>query len=369
MRSPSRRLSVAVAVVAASSLSFTACSKKDAPATTGSGATGTAPAGKDIDYSTLRGTLNGSGSSFQKGFNEAAIGGLKKKAKDLSINYPGGGSSKGKNELADQVVDFAGTDSVVKDEDKSKFKGGDILYFPTVAAPITVAFNVKGIDKLSLTPEVIGKIFQREIKKWNDPAIAADNAGVALPDADISAVRRSDGSGTTNNFTKFLKAAAGDSWKLGSGDTVEWPADTTAGNGNGGVAQAIESTDGAIGYVDLSDAKAAGLKTASVKNKKGKFVAADLDGATAALGGAEVKDNLTFDPINADGDASYPITSPTWIVIYVKQPDKTKGEALKGMLNYFLTEGQTFANGVDYAPLPAALQTKAVAQLDKIVIG
>ncbi len=360
---------MAVAVVAATSLSFTACSKKETPVDTGSGAAGTVPAGKDVDYSKLSGTLNGSGSSFQKGFNEAAIAGLKKKAKDLSINYPGGGSSKGKNELADQVVDFAGTDSLVKDEDKAKYKGGEFLYFPTVAAPITIPYNLKGVDKLSLTGEVIAKIFQREVTKWNDPAITAINAGVALPDTDITVVRRSDGSGTTNNFTKFLKSSAGDVWKLDSGDTVEWSADTQASNGSGGVGQALRSIDGSIGYLDLSDVKASGLKGAAIKNKNGKFVEPTLEGAAAALAGAEVKDNLTFDPINDAGDGVYPITSPTWIIVYTKQPDKAKGEAVKGMLNYFLTEGQAVAAGVDYAALPSELQKKAVAQLDKIQVG
>ncbi len=368
MRSPNRRLAVAVAVAAATSLSFTACAKKDDSSSTGGGAAGSVPAGKTVDYAKLEATLNGSGSSFQKGFNDTAVAEMKKVAPKLVVNYAGGGSSKGKKDLQDGIVDFAGTDSLVKDEDKAKFKG-EFLYFPTVSAPITVSFNVKGVDKLNLSASTVAKIFQGDIKKWNDAAIKADNPDATLPDADIKAVHRADGSGTTSNFTKYLKAAAGSDWKLDAGDTVNWPADSQAGNGNGGVAQAVKSTDGAIGYVDLSDAKASGLKFAAIKNKAGKFVEPTVDGAKAAVDGASVKDDLTYSPLDAAGEKAYPITSPTWIIVYAKQTDKAKGEAVKGLLNYLLTEGQALAPTVDYAALPEGLQKKAVAQLDKIQVG
>ena len=146
----------------------------------------------------------------------------------------------------------------------------------------------RGVDKLQLSPDTIAKIFQRQIKKWNDAAIAADNPGVTLPDTDIVVAHRSDSSGTTDNFTKFLDrpSGAGGSgvWTLKSGSTVEWPTDTQAGNGNAGVAQIIQGTTGAIGYVDLADAKSLDLKFASVKNKAGKFVEPTLDGRLSRRG-------------------------------------------------------------------------------------
>ena len=169
----------------------------------------------------------------------------------------------------------------------AKFKGGEFLYFPTVAAPITVSYNLDGVDELQLTPDTIAKIFQRQITTWNDPAIAADNPGAKLPATPIVVAHRSDGSGTTENFTKFLVAAAPTDVDARSpGSTVEWPADTQAGNGNAGVAPIVKGTAGAIGYVDLSDAKATGLQFAKVKNKAGKFVEPTLEGAAAALDGA-----------------------------------------------------------------------------------
>jgi ABC-type phosphate transport system substrate-binding protein len=168
-------------------------------------------------------TLNGSGSTFQKAFNQAVIESFQKANSGITVNYAGGGSGKGKTDLQTKTVDFAGTDSLVKPADLSKYQGGKILYFPTVAAPITVSYNVSGLDSLKLSPETLGKIFSGQVTKWNDPAIATDNPGASLPDTSITVVHRADASGTTNNFTKYLTEAAGSSWTLGTGDTVNWP--------------------------------------------------------------------------------------------------------------------------------------------------
>ena len=158
-------------------------------------------------------------------------------------------------------------------------------------APITMSYNLPGVDDLQLSPATIAGIFQLEITNWNDPAIAADNPDATLPDTSIVVARRADGSGTTDNFTKFLDAAvgteAGGTWTLGTGSELEWPADTQAGDGNSGVAQIITSTEGAIGYVDLSDAVANGLSFASVKNKAGNFIEPTLEATTAAAENAD----------------------------------------------------------------------------------
>jgi phosphate transport system substrate-binding protein len=244
-----------------------------------------------------------------------------------------------------------------------------VLYFPILLGPITVSYNVDGVDDLKLSPETIAKIFQRDIKTWDDPAIAADNPGAKLPSTAIVVAHRSDGSGTTDNFTKYLDAAATGVWKLKSGSTVEWPADTQAGSGNAGVAQIIKDNKGAIGYVDLSDATASGLKFASVKNKAGKYVEPSADSASAAGDGITVKPDLTFAAINAEGEKSYPITYQTWVIVYQKQADAAKGALLKAYLNYLLTDGQKTLPDLDFAPLPKSIQDKAIAQLAQIQIG
>lgn len=343
-----------------------ACGGSDTPNattddTTGAGATATAkePA--------LSATLNGSGATFPKGFYEVAIAGYQKVQPGVTVNYAGGGSGTGRKNLQDGVVDYAGSDGLVKADDVSKYKG-EFLYIPTVSAPITVAYNLPDVKDLTLDAEVIAKIFQRQVTKWDDAAIAALNPGVKLPSTDITVTHRSDGSGTTENFTKYLVAAAPNTWTLKSGSTVEWPAGTQAGNGNQGVAQIVKSTAGAIGYVDLSDAKASGLQFAKVKNKAGKAVVPSVESTTAALDGAEVNADLSYNPLNAAGDGAYPIAAPTWILVYKNQTDKVTGEALKSFLRYMVTDGQKLAKDVDYAPLPKSLQDKTIAQIDKIVV-
>ncbi len=313
-------------------------------------------------------SLNASGSTFQKQYQEAAIETFTKANKGVKINYGGGGSGKGRQDLADQVVDFAGADSPYKEPDLAKNKGGDVLYFPVLLGAITISYNVEGLDKLQLSPATIAKIFQRDIKKWNDKDIAADNPGAKLPDADIVVAHRADGSGTTDNFTKYLDKTAKDVWKLKSGSTVEWPADTQAGNGNPGVAQIVMSTKGAVGYVDLSDAKASKLAYASVKNQGGKYVEPSSEAASAAGDGIEVKDNLLFSALDPKGDAAYPITYQSWVIVYAKQTDHAKGTALKSYIKYLVTDGQPLLKELDFAALPKGLADKAVAQLDKIQV-
>ena len=357
---------VAVAVFTALALFTAACSSnKDDKTSTGS--TGTSSAGSDYDYASLSGTLNGSGATFPKAFYEDAISAFGDVASGVTVNYGGGGSGKGKTDLATNVVQWAGTDSLIKDADLPTFTGGTVLYFPTVAAPITVSYNLSGVKDLQLSPDTLAGIFQAKITTWDDAAIKTDNPNATLPSTPITVVHRSDGSGTTSNFTNYLKAAA-PSWTLDAGDTVNWPTSTQAGNGNAGVAQIVKSTKGAIGYVDLSDAKASGLKYAQVKNQAGKFVEPTTDSASAAGDGIDVKDNLLFSALDPKGDAAYPITYQSWVIVYAKQTNPTKGAALKSYIKYLVTDGQAQLKPLDFAALPKSLADKAVAQLDKIQV-
>ncbi len=345
-----------------SASSTTAASGADATTTTG------AATGLDIDYASLTGTLNGSGSSFQDSLQQTIIGELAEVAPGLTVNYAKSGSSAGKADLAGNTVQFAGTDSLIKDEEQAKM-AGDVLYIPIAAAPITISYNLPEVEELNLSADLIAKIFQTEVTTWNDPAIAAENPDAELPDATIAVVHRSDGSGTTNNFTKYLKKAAPEAWKLGSGDSVEWSPATMGAEKSSGVSSLIASTPGAVGYVDLADSVSTKLQRALVKNSAGNYIEPLLPNTSAALDGAEIAEDLTYDPLNAGGEETYPITAPTWVLVYVKQPSQEVVDNLKGYLTYFLTEGQKIAPTVGYAALPAALQEKALAQLDKITVG
>jgi phosphate transport system substrate-binding protein len=324
-----------------------------------------ATAGVATKGSKLSGTLNGSGSTFQQAFDQQAIAEFTKSNSGVTINYGGGGSGKGRTDFTDEVVDFAGTDGLFKATDPAP-KGGAYDYIPTVVAPITVAYNLSSVSKLQLSGPTIAGIFERKITKWDAPEIQKDNPKAKLPSTSITVAHRSDSSGTTQNFTSFLVKAAPGVWTLGTGSTVSWPSDTQAGNGNPGVATIVKNTDGAIGYVDFSDARAAGLKFASIKNSAGKFVAPSLKAASAAAKTATINPDLTYDPIYAAGAAAYPITSPTWVLAYKTQSDKTKGAALKAFLTFLLTKGQKIAPSVDFAALPPGLAKKALTAVNQI---
>jgi len=310
-------------------------------------------------------TLNGDGSTFQLGFNQVTIGAFKQQQKAVTINYQGNGSGTGRTDFVNGVVDFAGTDAAYKSTDPQPPK--PFLYFPTVVAPITVSYNLSGV-KLNLSPETTAKIFSGAITTWNDAAIKTDNPKAKLPSTTITVVHRSDSSGTTANFTSWLTKAAPSDWTLGTGSTVSWGASTQGATGNSGVAKLVKDTDGAVGYVDFSDANASDLTYASIKNSAGKFIKPSIASAAAAAQGASINADLTYDPINSDGAAAYPITSPTWIIVYTDQTDAAKGNAIKGWLNFIYGDGQKLAPAVDYAGLPKGLLNKAKAQVKSITV-
>jgi phosphate transport system substrate-binding protein len=345
-------------------LTLAACSSStstppaaNSPTGTATGATGAA-AGS--------GTLNGSGSTFQLTFQQAAIQAFKSVNSNMTVNYNGVGSGTGRSNLAAGTVAFAGSDSPIPDSEKASFNGKTVLYFPVILGPITMSYNLSGVNDLKLTPTVIAEIFSGKLKTWNDPAITGINPGVTLPSTPITVAVRSDSSGTTANFTLFLKTAAPNAWTLGSSSTIKWPGTARAASGNGGVAQVVKSTPGAIGYVDYTDAKASGLSYASVQNKDGKYVAPSVDSASAAAAGTAVAPDLTFHAVWSSGAEAYPITYQSWDLVYAKQPSANDVAMLKSYLGYLLGDGQKLLPELNYAPLPSSIDTKAVAQLDQI---
>jgi phosphate transport system substrate-binding protein len=321
----------------------------------------------DDDIKALTSTISGGGASFPDAFYQAVNSDFNDIAGSEIVTYAKSGSSDGRKQLADQTLIFAGSDSLPKDDET--FAGGDIFFFPTVAAPITVSYNLPDVKDLQLSPATLAGIMQTDITTWNDPKIAADNPDATLPATPIVVVHRSDGSGTTNNFTKFLKAAAPDVWKLDSGDTVNWPAGTQGAEKNSGVAQLIGQTAGAVGYVDLADAAKANLQVAAIQDEAGEFVKPTAEGVQAALENVEVADDLTYNPLNAPGEGSYPITAPTWLLTYQKYSDAEVVKSLQTYLKYVLTTGQEQASSTGYVAIPESLQSQALEQVDKITSG
>jgi phosphate transport system substrate-binding protein len=355
---------VGVAVVA-TALSLAACSSSSSSSSAAAGST--ASSSSSSSSAALSGTLNGSGSTFQTIFQQTAIASFKSVQSGMTVNYGSGGSGKGRTDLASGVVNYAGSDSPIPAAETANFKGKTVLYFPVLIGPITLSYNLSGLSKpLQLSAPVIASIFDGKITKWNDPAIAADNPGITLPSSSITIAVRSDSSGTTQNFTLFLKDATPSTWTLGSSSIIKWPATAHAGSGNSGVAQVIKSTPGAIGYVDYATAKASGLTFASIKNKDGDYVAPSDASASAAAGQATVAPDLTFHAVWAPGATSYPITYQSWDLVYETQPNANDAAMLKAYLGYLLGAGQQLLPNLGYAPLPANIDQMATAQLSKI---
>jgi phosphate transport system substrate-binding protein len=322
--------------------------------------------GSSSTSSNLSGTLNGSGSSFQTNFQQAAISAFKSVDSGITVNYGSGGSGKGRTDLAGGIVNFAGSDSPIPAAEKANFKGKTVLYFPVIIGPITMSYNLSGVTNLKLTPAVIAGIFQGKITSWSNSAIKSINPGASLPSTPITLAVRSDSSGTTQNFSLFLEKAAGSAWTLGSSSIIKWPSTAHAANGNSGVAQAIKSTPGAIGYVDYSTAKASGLAFASVQNKAGSYITPSPTSASASAATATVAPDLTFHAVWGSDPAAYPITYQSWDLVYAKQPNANDAAMLKAYLGYLLGAGQQLLPSLFYAPLPASIDASAKAQLSQI---
>ena len=293
---------------------------------------------------------------------------------NVKINYQAIGSGGGIRQLQEGTVDFGGTDAPMTDEEMSKAKGGAILHVPSVLGAVVVTYNVPDVTQpLNLTGEVIADIFLGKITKWNDSRVASLNPGVKLPARDVLVVHRSEGSGTTYIFSDYLTAVSR-AWAAGpgKGKELKWPVGL-GGRGNDGVSGQVKQTPGTIGYVELAYANQNRLPVARIKNATGQFVAPTTESITAAAAGAIEKlppdTDYRISIVNAPGAASYPISSFTWLIVYQKQADATKGKKLVDFMKWAMTEGQSAAGPLDYAPLPVSLGARLMERLDTIQVG
>jgi len=361
-----RVTTVGVAAVA-TALGLAACSSSGSSSANG-GSSATSSASSSASTSTASGTIKAAGSTFQTNFQQTAISAFKSVDPNVTIDYDPVGSGTGRADLYSNTVLFAGSDSPVPAKEASKVPAGKtILYFPVQIGPIAMAYNLPGIKGLKLDATVLAGIFQGTIKTWDDPAIKALNSGLSLPSTTITLAVRSDSSGTTQNFSQYLVDAAGSAWKLGTSSTITWPSTARAGDGGSAVAQIVKTTTGAIGYVDFSTATAAGLTAAVVKNSAGDYVAPSAASATAAATQVTPKADLTFATADEPGAGSYPVTYQSWDLVYSVQPNAADVALLKAYLGYLLSStGQALLTPLNLAPLPASIDSAAVAQLSKI---
>ncbi|WP_048438673.1 phosphate ABC transporter substrate-binding protein PstS [Caenimonas sp. SL110] len=282
------------------------------------------------------------------------------KATGIRINYQSVGSGAGIRQIDAKTVAFGASDMPLKDEDLAK-KGQ--MQFPTVIGGVVPVVNIKGIapGQMKLTGQVLADIYLAKITKWNDPAIAALNPGVPLPDAAISPVRRADGSGTTFIFTNYLSKVSPD-WKakVGEGTAVNWPTGA-GGKGNEGVAAFVGRLPNSIGYVEYAYVKQNKMTYTLLKNRDGNFVPPSDSAFKAAAAGADW--NKTFYQITTDqpGKDAWPLTNPTYVIMYKVQDKPAEAAAALKFFDWAMKNGDKTADDLDYVPMPVTVK----AQIEK----
>lgn len=295
----------------------------------------------------------------------------------VTLNYQGIGSGGGKKAIIDNTVDFAGTDSLLKEDEYAA--GKDLQMLPMLAGAVVPIYNIEGITTtITLDRPTLVGIYNASITKWNDPAIVALNPDLAdkLPAAAITAVHRSDGSGTTEIFTKAL-SAFDEVWKnsVGAGSSVEWPVDKAGngvgGKGNQGVAAAVQNTPNSIGYVELSYAVSNKIAFAKMVNKAGKTVEANADSLASAMNdfSGSFSEQLTTNIVDGEGDNSWPIAGYTYIILHTESmPDCVKAEKLLGFLKWALTDPGAAKRAAElgYSVLPNSVRDMVLVKLSEV---
>ncbi|TBO28796.1 phosphate ABC transporter substrate-binding protein PstS [Aquabacterium lacunae] len=277
------------------------------------------------------------------------------KSVGIQINYQSVGSGAGIKQIKAKTVDFGATDMPLKDEELAK---DGLTQFPTVIGGVVPVVNVKGIapGQLKMTGELLANIYLGAIKKWNDPAIAALNPGVALPDAPIAVVRRADGSGTTFIFTNYLTKVSAD-WKskVGEGTAVNWPTGA-GGKGNEGVSAFVMRLPNSIGYVEYAYAKQNKMSHVTLKNAAGTFVQPDDATFKAAAASAEWSKSFYQILTNQPGKDAWPLTGATFILMHKKQDKPEQGAASLKFFEWAYANGDAAATELEYVPLPATVK-------------
>jgi phosphate transport system substrate-binding protein len=309
--------------------------------------------------------LQGAGASFPAPLYTKWFKEYSNVHQNVFVDYQSVGSGTGVKSVIDHTVDFGASDAAMKPDDMAKVPGG-VQLFPMTAGSIVLAYNLKGIDNIRLSRKAYSGIFLGTVKRWNDPAIAAENPGVTLPDLPIDVVVRADSSGTSFVFSKHLSAISNDFDKnVGTNTMPNWPVGTKS-KGNEGVTTSIMMTPGGIGYIEYGYAKSQKVPVAVLENKSGKYVAATIASGQAALASAILQDDMIVWASDPDAADAYPIVTYTWLICYKKYPDKNKMQAMQDLVKFGLTDGQKDAEALGYIPLPSNVVARASTAVQNI---
>ena len=317
--------------------------------------------------------LQGAGATFPAPLYARLVAEYQKLNPDVKIDYQAIGSGGGVKAITDATVDFAGSDAPLNAKELEKLGKDDVVQVPTCAGGVVPAYFVPGLTQdLRFTGDVLAAIYTGKINKWNDARIAELNAGAALPDLAITPVWRTDGSGTTYVWTNYLCTQSSEfKDSIGAGKEVKWPIGQ-GGKGNQGVAAVLQTTKGALGYVEQNYADENHIAYGAVRNKAGQFVKATPESVSAAgeSAAAQLKGTVLASNLwNQDGEKSYPIASLTYVIVYKDLKNlksKEQAKALSDFLWWATHDGQKFAAKLDYAPLAPAVQKKIESALSEL---
>ncbi len=362
-------------LVLTAALGVSACASESSTGSpTGTGGAGSSTGGTTSGIACATGSLTAAGSSAQKNAVDEWVKDFQGACSGATINYQPTGSGAGVQAFTGGTVDFAGSDSALADDEASaaeaRCKSGKALNLPMVIGPVAVAYKLDGVDDLVLDAATIAKIFSGRITTWNDAAITALNPGKQLPASRIQAFHRSDESGTTDNFQKYLEAAAPEDWTFGDGKKFAAPGGQSAAKSDG-VTQAVSSTEGAVTYVEKSYADNAELGIAQIKTGTGQPVALSEDSASKALESAEVVGSGNDVELEIDyateAAGAYPIVLVTYEIVCEKGNAPDKLPLLKSFLTYTSgQQGQDKLTGLGYAPLPSSIRDKVASAVSSL---
>jgi len=366
------RAAAAGSLALAGALVLGACGSDDN--TGGAASTGGAQAAADDVQCAGSGELLASGSSAQKNAVDQWVSDFQGACPDITVNYKATGSGAGIQEFLQGKTGFAGSDSALKPEEvqasKKVCKDGEAINIPMLGGPIAIGYNVDGVDDLVLDADVVGQIFGGSITTWNDPAIADLNPDADLPDTKIQPVHRSDESGTTDNFTQYLAAAAQDTWPHEPGK--KWPVQGgQAADGSAGVSSQVTQTDGAISYFELSYATASDIDTVKLDTGASEPVEATSENASKAIAAAKVtgtgKDLAMKLDYTTDAAGAYPLTLLTYEIACDTGNNRDNLDKVKSFLGYTASEaGQSKLSQLGYAPLPAEIAGKVRTTVESL---
>jgi phosphate transport system substrate-binding protein len=364
------KLGRAAVVAAAGAVLLSSCAANE-PAPGGEADATTAPSG-----ASLSGDLAGAGASSMGAAQEAWIAGFQTANPDVNVTYDPAGSGAGREQFIAGGVSFAGSDAYLKDEELEGTFGACVadtvpVELPIYISPIAVIFNVEGVDSLNMDAATIAKIFSGQITSWNDPAIAEQNPDATLPDATITAVHRSDDSGTTENFTEYLAATAESDWSEGVFET--WPAayGGEGAQGTSGVVDAVTNGTNTIGYADASRAGDLGTVALQVGEEYVPFTAeaaaAAVDASPRVEGRGEGSLAVDLDRTTTEAGV-YPLVLISYGIACADYTDDATAELVKGYLGYIASaEGQEAgAANAGNAPISDDLREDILAVVDSI---